>query len=226
MITFSRVRLRSGMDGSTGALVSYLARNAQDIGAAHHLVWSLFDDRGGRRPFLFRMTGSSLREDVLIYASEAPRDPHGLWEIETRAFNPTFEPDALVSFALRVNPTVARNGKRHDVIMDARTHEPELKAKDRNDVVQRVIPTWLAPRLEQAGLAALRRADGSWMMTAGNYSVNTFRHAEGHRVTLATVDVTGLATVTDPKVLAEGLLHGIGRGKSYGCGMVLVKRAG
>jgi CRISPR system Cascade subunit CasE len=224
MITFSRARLRAGVDGSTGALVAYLSRHARDIGAAHHLIWSLFGDHDGRRPFLFRMTGASLREEVMIYASKAPQDPHGLWEIETKAFRPSFEVGARAAFSLRVNPTVSRDGKRHDLVMDARRRGPLHEQSDRDAIAQRVVPAWLAPRLTAVGLEA--QQDGSeYVMRVENYAVRAFHHADGHRVRIATVDVTGMAQVVDPNALADGLLTGIGRGKAYGCGMLLIKRA-
>ncbi|GAA2774561.1 type I-E CRISPR-associated protein Cas6/Cse3/CasE [Streptomyces lavendulae] len=43
-------------------------------------------------------------------------------------------------------------------------------------------------------------------------------------VTLDIVDYEGTLTVTDPALLAQTLLAGIGSGKAYGCGMLTLAR--
>jgi CRISPR system Cascade subunit CasE len=226
MVWFSRVRLRSDVDGSTGSLVAYLAKNSRDIGAAHQLVWSLFGNRGGIRPYVFRMTGPSLREDVLLYSSEPPQDTNGLWDIESKPFEPRYKPGGVVTFSIRLNATVYRDGKRHDLVMDARTRDPAMRRMDRNRVAQIVIPPWLAPRLDRYGLEAMQDAEGKWMMSVDNYATDQFHHDQGHRVKLGMVDIRGLARVMKPELLGDTLLKGIGRGEAYGCGMLLVKPAG
>ncbi|QCO00521.1 type I-E CRISPR-associated protein Cas6/Cse3/CasE (plasmid) [Azospirillum argentinense] len=217
-ILFSKVELQPTADGSSGALVAYLARTAQSLGHTHHLVWSLFGDRGGDRNFLYRMTGAGVRQPILLYSAEPPKDTTGLWKVESKSMT---LPDAVgerVAWSIRVNPVVSRDGKKHDVVTDARRSAPEDERWE--DTARRVVPTWLAPRLAKIGLEAPPEA----MVLEGS-AKHEFPHDRGGRpVTVRTVDVSGTATVTDPAALAAGILSGIGSAKVYGCGMLLLRR--
>ncbi|ATM24674.1 CRISPR-associated protein Cse3 (plasmid) [Streptomyces alboflavus] len=44
-------------------------------------------------------------------------------------------------------------------------------------------------------------------------------------MTIRAVTYTGNLTVTDPHVLAQTLTHGLGPGKSYGCGLLTLAPA-
>ena len=43
-------------------------------------------------------------------------------------------------------------------------------------------------------------------------------------MTLALATFEGVLEVTDPDALRHGLVHGIGRGKAYGCGLMTLAR--
>lgn len=53
----------------------------------------------------------------------------------------------------------------------------------------------------------------------------TGRRADDNRVTHARTQFDGTATVTDPKALIDRIHTGIGRGKSYGCGLLTIAPA-
>jgi len=216
-ILFSKVELQPNADGSSGALVAYLARTAQSLGHAHHLVWSLFGDRNGKRSFLYRMTGSGIRQPVLLYSTEPPADTTGLWTIESKVLPLPQAAGERIAWSIRVNPVVSRDGKKHDVVTNAR----QVKlAEGWDDTARRVVPPWLAPRLAKLGLDAPVDA-----MTVDATARHEFPHDRGGRpVTVRAVDVSGTATVTDPAALAAGLLGGVGSAKIYGCGLLLLRR--
>lgn len=217
-ILFSKVELQPNADGSSGALVAYLARTAQNLGHAHHLVWSLFGDRNGARSFLYRMTGSGLRQPILLYSAEPPTDGAGLWRIESKVMPLPETIGARVAWSIRVNPVVSRDGKKHDVVTDARRAGPQ--GEGWGDTARRVAPSWLAPRLAKLGLDAPAAA-----MTVDASARHDFPHDRGGRpVTVRSLDLSGTATVTDPAALAAGLLGGVGGAKIYGCGLLLLRR--
>jgi CRISPR system Cascade subunit CasE len=88
------------------------------------------------------------------------------------------------------------------------------------EIVQNVGFEWLARKGEQYGFSVDEhevRADG--------YRQERFYKAKGkHHVNISTVDFTGLLTVTDPERFQNALYRGIGPAKSFGCGLMLVRR--
>lgn len=219
MAFFSKISL-SNTSGGTGALVSYLARSADNVGKTHHLIWALFPNLEGKRPFLYRMTGSSVREPILIYSADEPKDTHGIWSIETPRSIPSFAAGDQVRFNVRVNATVKRrvNGKsrRCDIVMDARYAGDK---RDWDEIASSVVPPWAAGQFEKMGFQVTPEA-----MTVDNYTRHRFAHEGGDTVTLRTVDIAGIGTITDAEAFSSGLLTGIGGGRSYGCGLMLVRK--
>lgn len=217
-VLFSKVELQPAADGSSGALVAYLARTTQSLGQVHHLVWSLFGDRAGDRRFLYRMTGVGIRQPILLYSAEPPTDNTGLWKVETKTMSLPDTAGERIAWSIRINPVVSRDGKKHDVVTDARRSAPAGERWD--DTARRVMPVWLAPRLEKIGL----RASQEDIAVEGSARCE-FPHDRGGRpVTVRTVDLSGTATVADPTALASSILHGIGGAKIYGCGLLLLRR--
>ena len=125
----SRVRLRPEI-GATQ--LSNLLRDRKGYGL-HRLFWGLFSDgKDGQqqRDFLFReeMAVEQLpvpgkRHADPIYYVLSPKEPtaNALFEVESKPYRPKLATDDRLSFKLRVNAVVTRNGKRHDIIMDAQS---------------------------------------------------------------------------------------------------------
>ena len=71
----------------------------------HGLVWSLFskpDD--AKRDFLYREIETGA---FIVVSDHAPEDPHGLWTLEPKAYEPQLAAGDRLSFVLRANPTLA-----------------------------------------------------------------------------------------------------------------------
>lgn len=222
--------LRTGRRGSTGALATYLAGASDTIGQAHHLIWSLFGDMNGDRPFLYRQTGPGLSKPVLIYSRIPVSDAHGLWDIETKEFSLLDELAAgdEVVWSIRVNATFKHGNKRHDIVARARREAGE-KAREVGDaripsvdeLAAIVVPDWLKPRLAAAGLE-------TGAMSLVSHGTQRFSHGlrDQHRqITMTASDLRGNAKVIDPEALRAAAEKGIGPGKAYGCGMLLMRRA-
>ena len=70
-----------------------------------------------------------------------------------------------------------------------------------------------------------RRVDGANLLINGvERSIAEFKRGSS-RVTLALATFEGVLEVTDPDALRHGLVHGIGRGKAYGCGLMTLARS-
>ena len=69
-----------------------------------------------------------------------------------------------------------------------------------------------------------QRVDGANLLINGvERSTAEFRRG-GERVTLALATFQGVLEVTEPEALRRHLVHGIGRGKAYGCGLMTLAR--
>ncbi|MCF7807883.1 MAG: type I-E CRISPR-associated protein Cas6/Cse3/CasE [Candidatus Marinimicrobia bacterium] len=137
MMYLSRVRLRPEI-GQT-----QLARVLEDRQyGLHRLFWDLFSDGKAdrqRRTFLFReeLTAEQLprpgkrKADPLYYvlSKEKPTE-NALFSVDVKPYNPKLAVGDRLSFKLRVNAVVTRNGKRHDIVMDAQNSwlNAQLKA--------------------------------------------------------------------------------------------------
>lgn len=124
----SRVRLRPEISATQ---LPELLGDRKGYGL-HRLFWGLFSDGLGdqqKRNFLFReeIAGEQLqhpgrrRADPLYYvlSKHPPRHDSPLFEVEPKAYQPQLKAGDRLAFRLRVNAVVSRNGKRHDIVMDA-----------------------------------------------------------------------------------------------------------
>ena len=82
--------------------------------------------------------------------------------------------------------------------------------------------SWLTNRSEQIGASFLTTdSDGTAIPAVTVTEDKTLRfRREKQTVTLARVQLDGVLTVTDPKLLADALVRGVGKGKGYGLGML------
>lgn len=232
-IHFTRAKLRTGQ--GTSSLAAFLAASSGSIGRGHHLVWSLFDDHGRVRPFVYRGLGANASDGYLIYSTAEPRDRHCLWALERREF---LLPDALragdrVRWSIRVNPVIKSGGKKHDVALRAWREwcgaNPQAEPVQRpsvEDFAQTAVPAWLVPRLERHGL----RAEPSEMGVEAHRRERFLKDAtkpkdRNNDVVVWMSDVAGFGEITDSGALREALCAGIGGAGAYGCGMLLLRRA-
>jgi len=194
----------------------------------HQAVWQLFDlpptmERTGTA-FLFRHEWHGDFPTFYILSRSAPQDRTGLWDIQSKPYAPRLEAGDRLHFMLRGNPVVTRNGKRHDVVMDAkqRLRWKELRPENRpalNTLAYEAGTAWLADRTEKHGFA----------VAPANLLVDGYRthavHRRGRpRICFSTLDFSGVLTVVDPEKFLSTLYGGVGPAKGFGCGLLLVKR--
>lgn len=126
MMYLSRIRLRPEIGKTQLALVLQDRKYG-----LHRLFWDLFSDAKGepqRRDFLFReevaaeqLPRPGKRKGDPLYYVLSTRKPaeNGLFEVEAKPYQPMLSIGNRLSFKLRVNAVVTRDGKRHDIVMDA-----------------------------------------------------------------------------------------------------------
>lgn len=191
----------------------------------HQALWEVFSDSPDRRrDFLYRLDLDGGRPRVYALSAREPVDGGRLWRIETKPFAPRLRGGDLLDFTLRANPVVTRDGKRHDVVMDAKKAlaaggAPANERPSQAELVQEHGGAWLERRAEKHGfevVAGTLRAEG--------HQVHRFQKPSGRPVHVATCDFQGVLQVLDPSRLVDSITSGIGPAKGFGCGLLLVKR--
>lgn len=190
--------------------------------AQHNLLWSVFTDGSEReRDFLWREERDG---DFLALSARAPRqidlfEPH-----EVKEFAPALTAGDRLGFLLRANATrMKRGGMRVDVVMDALHKVPRAeRAAQRMDLATLKGRSWLERLGERAGFRVLDAE-------AHNYSTETLPTSQGSRQDqprFGILDLSGRIEVTEPGIFLTKLALGFGRGKAFGCGLMLIRRVG
>ena len=209
--------------GSQGALAKMLLGGAaSDRG--HSLVWSLFAATGDeKRNFLYRRIDMG---SFLTVSERPPEDAHRLWSIEAKEYAPDLHPGQRLRFVLRANPAMsartpgARRGKTVDAVMHAKF---KLAADERKAFAggSDAALDWLTARGPAIGANFERER-----CSATGYGQVIIRKDEARKpITFAEIDYEGVLTVADPAKLTAALFNGVGKARSYGCGLMLVRPA-
>ncbi len=206
--------------------------------------------QGQPAPFLFRAETRDGLPVFYVLSRQVPQDHPGIWNIEPKRYVPAIEAGDRLAFKLRVNPVVqakmertpdelqqwrerrkrenqkdklvTKKRVRHDVVMDAKHRMgwkdiPHEKRPTLAMLAYEAGSCWLRDKFEGLGCSLddkVLRVDG----------YRTWRQQRGKGIELATLDFEGMLTVTDPERLVSALLSGIGPAKSFGCGLLLVRR--
>ncbi|MDR2240653.1 MAG: type I-E CRISPR-associated protein Cas6/Cse3/CasE [Zoogloeaceae bacterium] len=218
---FSKVRLLVRPSGNTW-LRDLLAHG--ESYRDHALIWRLFPGDGMPRDFLFRRLDGEW--SYFVVSARLPRDD-GLFEVQTKAYEPRLVKGTLLRFDLRANPAVSKNesgrSQRHDVLMEAK-HRLSI-AETSNAMSNTLSETqgkagreWLLARAGKWGLKV--SADS---LLQESYRQHRLKH-KGRAIAYSSLDYQGIAQVDDPDLLQQALFNGIGHAKGFGCGLLLVKK--
>jgi CRISPR system Cascade subunit CasE len=187
----------------------------------------LFSDHADRtRDFLYRVEQSEGRPLIYAVSVREPDKKHELWFVASKCYEPKINAGMQLAFMLRVNPVRtkrddANKQHRHDVVMEAKTHLRERGVhKPLQHLIQEEGTMWLLSRAGRCGFTFKPehiRIDG--------YQQHRFLKGKGNKqVSHSTLEFSGVLTVADPDRFFETLYSGIGPGKGFGCGLMLVKR--
>jgi len=216
---FSRITLRA--DASNAAKFWSAFRSTYSL---HQAVWNLFGDHADRRrDFLYHVKEPAAPPTIYALSARRPVDASGLWQLESKKFDPALHPGMELGFLLRANPVRTRDGKRHDVVME---EKQRLKAQGiprdkwplEAEIIQEAGVRWMESRAEKGGFRIRSvRADG--------YRQHHFaKSGPGHSVSISTLDFTGVLEVMDPSRFQDALRGGFGPAKGFGCGLMLIRK--
>ena len=214
----------------------------------HQMLWTLFPDTPkGHMTLLFRQEYDKPLGFIVV--SEKAPTPCAGWEIQTKPYAPMLNHGDVLTFKLTANPVVTRDGKRHDIVMDAITilkkKEKEEQAQkkqvsgvakdekkkeippDRAAISREVGLDWIRKKGQKHGFEILRSEaefEGEKeQLNITGYTQHRFE-GQGKSIRLSTLDFDGVLRVTDPTLFQKIVLQGLGPAKGFGCGLMLVRR--
>jgi len=218
----SRLRIaRSPSANALSRLISPEAAGARR-GAHHRLIWAAFADHPDRqRDFLWREEGQG---EFLTLSARPPHPIDLFTPPEVKPFAPQLAQGDRLAFRLRANATRSRKGAgRVDVVMDALHSVPkDDRADKRNEIAQSEGMAWLGRQGETAGFNLLN-------CCVEGYTTETLPEYHGSRKgapRFGILETSGLLEVTAPEAFLAQIARGFGRAKAFGCGLMLIRRAG
>ena len=214
----------------------------------HQWIWQfLAAAPGTRRDFLFRRRdGEGSMPGFYVVSARKPQSFSDAWQVQSRDYDPQLQEGQRLAFELRANPVVTHtvNGKsrRDDVVMqekkrlltergllswaewsDADKSKPALY-----ELVQARCLDWLERRSEQAGFRVLTRnlhdEQEARLIKTIRVDGYTQHRVDRKDIRFSTVDFTGELEIFNVAAFQRTLLNGIGHAKSFGCGLLLVRR--
>ncbi len=197
----------------------------------HQLLWRLFPDNPHKsRDFLFKTLSEGRENSFMLVSKREPQDIHGIFSIESKVYAPQIVVGEKLFFQLRANPVVAKrvegrkNSVHHDVWMNAKKEgvSKGLTGKALALYIEKESKNWLIKRGEQHGFS-LNLTD----FIIDGYRQEEFLKRRGKRgiISFSSIDFEGMIEITDPQKFTNLLFQGIGKSKSFGCGMMMVRRA-
>lgn len=188
--------------------------------ALHQWLWQLFPEQQ-RRDFLFRQ--ESIPDGVRCYLLSAlePAE-HNLLRVVSKPFTPQLAVGDCLCFSLRVNPVVTRQGKRSDVLMDAKYHAAkDLEPDEIWQCQQQAVIDWLIRQGAIKGFEVITES-----IVVSGYQQHCMSKPKAKApIRFSSVELQGMLTVTESTSFASALASGFGKSKGLGCGLMMIKRA-
>lgn len=153
---------------------------------------------------------------AVLVVSEAPPGA----EIDHKPYAPLLEVGDRLRFVLRadvsrVHFVRGRRGDRYDPVIAARSQHPERPLAE---IALELGLAWLARQGERHGFAIESTFQSDYR------PISLVRKANQRHIRLPAIDFEGILRVTNSPQLASALIEGLGRGKAFGLGLLLVRR--
>ena len=195
--------------------------------AIHQWLWQLFPNQE-KRTFLFREERIGKGYQYYLLSEVAPLSNHQLFLIETKPYQPKLTAGMKFFFSLRANPVVFKNGKRSDVLMNAKypirkqglkIETNEIKLRQNQAAIN-----WLIKQSETRGFSLSITNDQQVNCAVISYVQQQFiKKSDLKPIIYSSVDYQGVLTVTDAELFLNTIYQGIGKSKGFGCGLFLIK---
>lgn len=215
---FSKIQLNGNTNNVQLTFIT--CKNSELSYLTHQLMWSLFPNNLNERCFVYRSDNLQTKPIFYMISTQRPQN-NGGFILETKDYNPKLFVGQELFLSLRANPMVrnTNNGKLYDIIINTQT-----TAKYRNSSVSEQIKIvndnlkqWLMKRAEPNGFIIKPEhisIDNNLRNKIIKYKFN-FK--------FNSIDYYSKIYVYDVKLFKNFLFTGLGRSKSFGCGLALIK---
>lgn len=188
--------------------------------ALHQWLWQLFPEQQSR-DFLFRQERIAGGVRCYLLSAAEPVE-HTLLRVETKPFSPQLAMGDRLCFSLRVNPVVTRQGKRSDVLMDAKYHAAKALAPEAIwQCQQQAAVDWFLRQATTKGF----EVQAEQVIVSGYQQHCLSKPKANASIRFSTVELQGVLTVTEPAAFSSALANGFGKSRGLGCGLMMIKRA-
>ncbi|BBK42272.1 type I-E CRISPR-associated protein Cas6/Cse3/CasE [Allostella vacuolata] len=229
----SRIALSRQVSAAALAPLVLPAADGARAGAPHHLLWSLFADSPERtRDFLWREEDAGRGwqgRRFLTLSRRLPVDRHALFELESQEFAPRLQPGDRLRFQLRANPSVAQSqpgrgrSKRIDPLAAALSPlDPAQRKERRQAITEAVGRAWLEGHAQRAGFRLPPESEAR--LTVDGDAWRTLPRGDQAPIRFSMLDFEGTLVVEDPALFLTRLAQGFGPQKTFGCGLMLIRR--
>lgn len=209
--------------------------------AEHQWLWQFFPGSEEQtRDFIFRRHLVEGAPRFYVVSERLPIASTDAWQVQSRPYDPQLLEGQRLSFQLCANPVVSKKNsqgksQRHDVVMQAKKDLLSGQGADAGagatwkdwpadhqdgkpllyELAQTACMEWLESRASKNGFKVIAaRVDAYQQHRAGKRDIR-----------FSTVELSGELLVTDPALLRQVLMNGLGHAKVFGCGLLLVKKA-
>lgn len=187
------------------SLAEARALRLTDTYSLHRIVYDLFEDaRGGNTGessgILFADKGGDARVRRLLILSDRPPRAARTGLLETRLLPPAWLEADAYRFEIVVNP--ARREAASGKIVPVRGRE--------------AVAAWFRTKAPGWGFTVAGSGPDVQSLQADSF------RKDGHQVTLGKAVLTGLLHVSDHALFLKSAIHGIGRGRAFGCGLLQI----
>lgn len=215
---FTRMKLNPGRRGTRFLLASPQRVHAAVLQAFptreddDRVLWRI--DRPSRHEVALYIVGKG-EPDLTHVIEQAgwPTIPEATWQTANyKPFLAGLDVGQEWVFRVRVNPVVRRRDEKKKV------HTiPHLTAAQQE--------SWFRDRADSIGVTIGSAGDSGAGLHLTERSSQSFERrtaapGAGRDVTIASAQIDGVLTVSDPQLLRAALTQGIGRAKAYGCGLM------
>ena len=156
------------------------------------------------------------KDHAIVVSKEAPQE-----SVDSKPFCPKIVAGENLRFALKADISKSKfisgkRGERYDPVLDARKEDPKLSY---GDIAEGIGHEWIARKGTECGFRLIQ-AD------CFDYEQIRFIRPDSQRqIRFSAIDFQGILEVIDTNSFCKALLGGIGRGKAFGLGLLLVRRS-
>ncbi len=223
---FSRISIK---DNATSAEQILSDVSTQDY-ALHQTVWKFFAKSEQKRDFLFKVERVSGVPVIYAVSQMRPYVPvNSAWYVEAKPYDPVFAKGDQLYFSIRVSACKKRTEasgklKKTDIVIAKKRmllkELPQDQLPSNQEITHKAASEWMNRQGELKGfeLVDFQVTRHEWHEFEKN------GQSGANQISFPTLDLDGTLRVVSPDHFKQMLFKGIGSARSFGCGLMMVKR--